>query len=135
MLPELKNNKQKQNKMKKLLICLLLATSAQAQWNPVTGFILESDNVFSYYADDLPNALDKCTEAMQYNNVNLATIAIDEQHDPAINSHLYRKDEPGMVYLVYVAATRSGWVVRLIYREDEYFEIDEEYMTIVYEKE
>jgi hypothetical protein len=39
-----------------------------------------------------------------------------------------------MVYMVYIAKTTTGYAVRLIYTKDEYFEIEEEYMTIVYDK-
>jgi hypothetical protein len=35
--------------------------------------------------------------------------------------------------MVYIAKTTTGYAVRLIYRKDELFEIEEAYMVIVYE--
>jgi len=41
--------------------------------------------------------------------------------------------EPEVVYMAYVAKTISGYVVRLVFRANEYFEIEEDFMTIMYE--
>jgi len=122
--------------MKKLFFILLLAGNAYSQWKPIAGFqIDETPNYYSYYTADREAAIDKCKQVLEHNNVNLATIDINKKHDPIVNNHLYKQDEPGMVYMVYIAKTATGYVVRLVYTRDEYFEIDEEYMTIVYEKE
>jgi len=120
--------------MKKLLLILLLAGNAYSQWKPISGFQPEMGENFSYYTPYLSNAISKCNEVLEYNNVNLATIRVDKTHDPIVNNHLHKEEQPDMVYMVYIAKTSSGYVVRLIYTKDEYFEIEEEYMTIVYDK-
>jgi hypothetical protein len=119
--------------MRKLFIMLLLAGSANAQWVPIKGFQEDSPGNFSYYSMDKQNAIDMCKEALRINNVNLSTIGVDKKHDPMINNHLMKPDQPEMVYMVYVAKSTSGYVVRLVFRENAYFEIEEDYMTIVYE--
>lgn len=119
--------------MRKLFIMLLLAGSANAQWTPIKGFQEESPGNFSYYSMDKQNAIDMCKEVLRVNDVNLSTIDIDRNHDPIINNHLHKPEQPDMMYMVYVAKTTSGYAVRLIYKENKSFEIDEAYMTIVYE--
>jgi len=120
--------------MKKLLFILLLAGNAYSQWKPIDGFLPELKNNFSYYTSDRSDAISKCKQVLEYNNVNLATIDVDKTHDPMVNNHLYKEEQPDMVYMVYIAKTSTGYVVRLVFTKNEYFEIDEEYMTIVYEK-
>jgi hypothetical protein len=121
--------------MKKLLFILLLAGNAYSQWKPIAGFqIDETPNYYSYYTSDRSDAISKCKQVLEYNNVNLATISVDKTHDPIVNSHLYKEEQPDMVYMVYIAKTTTGYAVRLVFTKNEYFEIEEEYMTIVYEK-
>lgn len=112
-------------------IMLAFAQIVSAQWTPIKGFIREDSLNFSYYTVDKQNAIDMCKEVLRVNDVNLSTIHVDKNHDPIINNHLKKND--GMVYMVYVAKTTTGYAVRLIYTKDENFEIDEAYMTIVYE--
>lgn len=112
-------------------IMLAFAQIVSAQWTPIKGFIREDSLNFSYYTVDKQNAIDMCKEVLRVNDVNLSTIHVDKNHDPIINNHLKKND--GMVYMVYVAKTTTGYAVRLIYKKDEDFEIDEAYMTIVYE--
>lgn len=112
-------------------IMLAFAQVVSAQWTPIKGFIKEDSLNFSYYTVDKQNAIDMCKEVLRVNDVNLSTIHVDKNHDPIINNHLKKND--GMLYMVYVAKTTTGYAVRLIYTKDEDFEIDEAYMTIVYE--
>jgi hypothetical protein len=113
---------------------LLLAGGANAQWVPIKGYQEENKlGNFSYYSMDRQNAIDMCKEVMRVNNVNLSTIDVNKNHDPIINNHLYKTEQPDMMYMVYVAKTESGYVVRLIFRTNEDFEIEEDFMTIVYE--
>jgi hypothetical protein len=113
---------------------LLLAGSANAQWTPIKGYQADDKpGNFSYYSMDKQNAIDMCKEVLRVNDVNLSTIDIDRNHDPIINNHLHKPDQPDMMYMVYVAKTETGYVVRLIFNEDVDFEIEEDFMTIVYE--
>lgn len=114
-------------------IMLAFAQAVSAQWVPIKGYIREDSLNFSYYTMDKQNAIDMCKEVLRVNDVNLSTIDIDRNHDPIINNHLHKPDQPDMMYMVYVAKTESGYVVRLIFRTNEDFEIEEEFMTIVYE--
>lgn len=115
-------------------VMLAFAQVVSAQWVPIKGFQSElAEGNFSYYTADKQNAIDMCKEVLRVNDVNLATIHVDKNHDPIINNHLHKPDQPDMVYMVYVAKTTSGYAVRLIYAKDEYFEIEEDFMTIVYE--
>lgn len=115
-------------------IMLAFAQIVSAQWTPIKGFQAEDKpGNFSYYTMDKQNAIDMCKEVLRINDVNLSTIDIDRGHDPIINNHLHKPDQPDMMYMVYVAKTESGYVVRLIFRTNEDFEIEEEFMTIVYE--
>jgi hypothetical protein len=120
--------------MRKLFIMLLLAGGANAQWIPIKGYQADGKpGNFSYYSMDKQNAIDMCKEVLRVNDVNLATIDIDRGHDPIINNHLHKPDQPEMMYMVYVAKTETGYAVRLVFRANEYFEIEEDFMTIVYE--
>lgn len=114
-------------------IMLAFAQIVSAQWVPIKGFQEETPGNFSYYSMDKQNAIDMCKEVLRINDVNLSTIRVDKGHDPMINNHLYKPEQPDMVYMVYVAKATSGYVVRLIFRADQYFEIEEDFMTIVYE--
>jgi hypothetical protein len=115
-------------------IMLAFAQIVSAQWTPIKGFQPEQDaGNFSYYTMDKQNAIDMCKEVLRINDVNLATIDIDKNHDPIINNHLHKPEQPDMMYMVYIAKATSGYVVRLIYRTNEDFEIEEDFMTIVYE--
>lgn len=115
-------------------IMLAFAQIVSAQWVPIKGF-QEEDKLgnFSYYSMDRQNAIDMCKEVLRINDVNLSTIRVDKGHDPIINNHLYKPEQPDMVYMVYVAKATTGYVVRLVFTKDEYFEIEEDFMTIVYE--
>ena len=120
--------------MRKLFIMLLLAGGANAQWTPIKGFQAdETEGNFNYYTMDKQNAIDMCKEVLRVNDVNLSTIDINRNQDPIINTHLHKSDQPDMMYMVYIAKAKSGYVVRLIFTEDIPFEIEEEYMVIVYE--
>lgn len=114
-------------------ILLTFTQIVSAQWVPIKGFQEDSPGNFSYYSMDKQNAIDMCKEVLRINNVNLSTIGVDKKHDPMINNHLLNPDQPDMVYMVYVAKTTTGYVVRLVFRENAYFEIEEDFMTIVYE--
>jgi hypothetical protein len=115
-------------------IMLAFAQIVSAQWVPIKGYQAEQDEGnFSYYSMDKQNAIDMCKEVLRVNDVNLSTIHVDKNHDPIINNHLHKPDQPDMMYMVYVAKTESGYVVRLIFRTNEDFEIEEDFMTIVYE--
>jgi hypothetical protein len=114
-------------------IMLAFAQIVSAQWTPIKGFQEETPGNFSYYSMDRQNAIDMCKEVLRVNDVNLSTIHVDKGHDPMINNHLYKPEQPDMVYMVYVAKSTSGYVVRLVFTKDEYFEIEEDFMTIVYE--
>ena len=114
-------------------IMLAFAQIVSAQWVSIKGFQEDSPGNFSYYSMDKQNAIDMCKEVLRINNVNLSTIDVNKNHDPIINSHLYKDDQNDMVYMVYIAKTFNGYVVRLVFRKKEYFEIEEEFMTIVYE--
>ena len=115
-------------------IMLAFAQIVSAQWVPIKGYQAEQDEGnFSYYSMDKQNAIDMCKEVLRVNDVNLSTIHVDKNHDPIINNHLHKPDQPEMVYMVYVAKTETGYVVRLVFRTNEYFEIEEDFMTIVYE--
>jgi len=115
-------------------IMLAFAQIVSAQWTPIKGYQADDKpGNFSYYSMDKQNAIDMCKEVLRVNDVNLSTIDIDRNHDPIINNHLHKPDQPDMVYMVYIAKTTTGYAVRLIYRKDELFEIEEAYMVIVYE--
>jgi len=115
-------------------IMLAFAQIVSAQWVPIKGYQAEDKlGNFSYYSMDKQNAIDMCKEVLRVNDVNLSTIHVDKNHDPIINNHLHKPDQPDMMYMVYVAKTTSGYVVRLVFRTNEDFEIEEDFMTIVYE--
>ena len=114
-------------------IMLAFAQIVSAQWVPIKGFQEDSPGNLSYYSMDKQNAIDMCKEVLKTNHVNLSTVGINKRHDPIINIHLTKEEEPEVVYMAYVAKTISGYVVRLVFRANEYFEIEEDFMTIMYE--
>ena len=115
-------------------IMLAFAQIVSAQWVPINGYQPEqAEGNFSYYSMDKQNAIDMCKEVLRVNNVNLSTIHVNKGQDPIINNHLKKEEQPDMMYMVYVAKTTSGYVVKLVFRADESFEIEEDFITIVYE--
>ena len=120
--------------MRKLFIMLLLAGSANAQWTLIEGFLPEDSlgTYNFYYTTDLENAIEKCKEVLEVNDINLETIDIDRDFDPIINNHLHKPEQPEMMYWVYLAKSTTGYVVRLIFIKDEFIEIEEDFVTLEY---
>jgi hypothetical protein len=106
-----------------------------AQWMPIDGFQEDSIGNYSYYTKSKKNAVKKCMDALDFNNVNLQTIRVDIKNDPIINSNLPKEDDPDVMHLVYIVKTRTGYVVRLKYFKRQYREFEEDFVVIVYEDE
>ncbi len=75
---------------------------------PVTGFILEEEEVFAKFID--PNGRDLTSKFMQFAEDFLTNKKGDRQHRPSINSCLVRI--PGTIN------SKSGQVVRVMQRWD-----------------
>jgi hypothetical protein len=106
-----------------------------AQWMPIDGFQEDSIGNYSYYSKSKKDAVKKCLDVLDFNNVNLQTVEVDMNHDPIINNNLPKEDEPDVMHLVYIAKTTTGYVVRLKYFKRQYREFEEDFMVIVYEDE
>ena len=106
-----------------------------AQWMPIDGFQEDSIGNYSYYTKGKKDAVKKCMDVLEFNNVDLLTVEVDMNHDPIINNNLPKEDEPDVIHLVYIAKTTTGYVVRLKYFKRQYREFEEAFMVIVYEDE
>jgi hypothetical protein len=106
-----------------------------AQWMPIAGFQEDSIGNYSYYTKGKKDAVKKCMDVLEFNNVDLLTVEVDMNHDPIINNNLPKEDEPDVMHLVYIAKTTTGYVVRLKYFKRQYREFEEAFMVIVYEDE
>ena len=121
--------------MKKLLLILVLtASTAHAQWKPDRpDYEVVRDGNFYMLTPSKDEAVDICLKTLEYNNAKMRTVKVnrDEPFSPIFT---YFNQGDGMVYIVYVTKTKSNdYVVCFRYQEDKPTDFVEAYATFKYE--
>jgi hypothetical protein len=122
--------------MKKILLIFVLATStANAQWKPDRAdYEVLSDGNFYTTAHDMNTALSIAFNTLDYNGAKKHTLNVNRKDvDAPLFNHFHRDSEPGFVYMVYVARTKTGYVIWFRYLPEGPVEFEEEYTIIQYE--
>ena len=122
--------------MKKLFLIFVLSTGiANAQWVPDREEyeVLNEGNFFTT-APDLNTALATALSTLEYNNAKMHTLNINRKDiDAPLFNHFHRDTQPGFVYIVYVARTKTDYVIWFRYLPEDNYEFEEEYLIIEYD--
>jgi hypothetical protein len=122
--------------MKKLLLIFVLVTSAaNAQWKPDRAdYEVLNDGNFYTTAHDMNTALSIALNTLEYNGAKMHTLNVNRKDvDAPLFNYFQRDSEPGFVYIIYVARTKTGYVIWFRYLTDVSVDFEEEYTTIEYE--
>ena len=122
--------------MKKLLLIFALYTGiANAQWVPDREEyeVLNEGNFFTT-EPDLSTALATALSTLEYNNAKMHTLNVNRKDiDAPLFNHFHRDTHPGYVYIVYVARTKTDYVIWFRYLPEDNYEFEEEYLIIEYQ--
>jgi hypothetical protein len=122
--------------MKKFLLIFVLATSAaNAQWKPDRAdYEVLSDGNFYTTAHDMNTALSIALNTLEYNGAKMHTLNVNRKDvDAPLYNYFHRSGETDRFYMVYVARTKTGYVIWFRYLPEGPIEFDEEYTVIQYE--
>ena len=122
--------------MKKFLLIFVLATSAaNAQWKPDRAdYEVLSDGNFYTTAHDMNTALSIALNTLEYNGAKMHTLNVNRKDvDAPLFNYFHRSGETDQFYMVYVARTKTGYVIWFRYLPEGPIEFDEEYTVIQYE--
>jgi len=122
--------------MKKLLLILVLtASTAHAQWKPDRAdYEILNDGNFYTTAHDMQTAIAIALNTLEYNGAKMHTLNVNRKEiDAPLFNHFHRSNQSGKVYISYVARTKTGYVIWFRYLPDEPIEFEEEYIVLEYE--
>ena len=122
--------------MKKLLLILVLtASTAHAQWKPDRAdYEVLNDGNFYTTAHDMNTALSIALNTLQYNGAKMHSLKVNRKEiDTPLFNYFHKDSQAGFVYIVYVARTKTGYVVWFRYIPDVTTEFEEEYAVLEYE--
>lgn len=116
-----------------LMMFTLLSLSVSAQWIPDRpDYNVLSEGNFYKSEPDMASALSTALSTLEYNNAKMHTLSIDRNDiDSPLINHFHRTDD--FVYIVYVARTKTGYVVWFRYLPEQSYDFEEEYVIIGYE--
>lgn len=120
-----------------VMMFMLLSLSVSAQWIPDRPeYNVVSKGNFYTTEPDMATALSTALSTLQYNGAKMHTLNVDKKD---INSPLFnyfiRSDEDDMVYVAYVARTKSNdYVVWFKFIPNETTEFEEEFVILEYVK-
>jgi hypothetical protein len=120
-----------------VIMFMLLSLSVSAQWIPDRQeYNVVSKGNFYTTEPDMATALSTALSTLQYNGAKMHTLNVDKKD---INSPLFnyfiRSNEEDMVYVAYVARTKSNdYVVWFKFLPNETTEFEEEFVILEYVK-
>ena len=123
--------------MKKLLLILVLtASTAHAQWKPdKADYEVLNDGNFYTTAHDMNTALSIALNTLEYNGAKMHSLNVNRKDiDTPLFNYFHRSSKAGFVYIVYVARTETGYVIWFRYIIDVTTEFEEEYNILEYKK-
>ncbi|MFN5311547.1 MAG: hypothetical protein ACK5AU_03430 [Flavobacteriales bacterium] len=122
--------------MKKLLLFLVLtASTAHAQWKPDRAdYEVLNDGNFYTTAHDMQTALSIALNTLEYNGAKMHSLNVNRKDiDTPLFNYFHKSSAPDQVYIVYVARTKTGYVIWFRSLPDVPEEFDEEYAVLEYE--
>ena len=122
--------------MKKILLILLLtAGTAQAQWKPDRAdYEVLNDGNFYTTAHDMHTAIAIALNTLEYNHAKMHTVDVNRKDfDAPIFAYFHQPEKIDTVLISYVARTKSGYVIWFRTLPDEPISFEEDYMILEYE--
>lgn len=122
--------------MKKLLLILVLtASTANAQWKPDRAdYEVLNDGNFYTTAHDMNTALSIALNTLEYNGAKMHSLNVNRKDiDTPLFNYFHKSSAPDQVYIAYVARTKTGYVIWFRSLPDVPVEFDEEYAVLEYE--
>ena len=112
---------------------MALTQGIAAQWIPDRpDYNVLSEGNFYKSEPDMASALSTALSTLEYNNAKMHTLNIKRDDiDAPLFNHFHRTDD--FVYIVYVARTKTGYVVWFRYLPEQSYDFEEEYVIIGYE--
>lgn len=114
---------------------LTFASAISAQWKPDRpDYEVLSDGNFYTTAHDMQTALSIALNTLEYNGAKMHTLNVNRKDvDAPLFNYFHRSSEADRVYIVYVARTKTGYVIWFRYLPESPVEFEEEYTIIQYE--
>ena len=117
------------------IMFMMLSMSVSAQWKPDRAdYEVLSDGNFYTTAHDMNTALSIALNTLEYNGAKMHTLNVNRKDvDAPLYNYFHRSEEEGLFYMVYVARTKTGYVIWFRYLPEGPVEFEEEYTIIQYE--
>lgn len=114
---------------------LTFASAISAQWKPDRAdYEVLSDGNFYTTAHDMKTALSITLNTLEYNGAKMHTINVDRKDvDAPLFNYFHRSGDADHFYMVYVARTKTGYVIWFRYLPEGPVEFEEEYTILEYE--
>ena len=114
---------------------MTFASIISAQWRPDRpDYEVLSDGNFYTTAHDMQTALSIALNTLEYNGAKMHTLNVNRKDiDAPLYNYFHRSGDADHFYMVYVARTKTGYVIWFRYLIDEPIEFEEEYAILEYE--
>lgn len=114
---------------------LTFASAISAQWKPDRDeYEVLSDGNFYTTAHDMQTALSIALSTLEYNGAKMHTLNVNRKDvDAPLFNYFHRSGDADHFYMVYVARTKTGYVIWFRYLPEGPVEFEEEYTIIQYE--
>lgn len=115
---------------------LTLASAISAQWKPDRpDYEVLNDGNFYTTAHDMNTALSIALNTLEYNGAKMHSLNVNRKDiDTPLFNYFHRSSDADRVYIVYVARTKTGYVIWFRYIIDVTTEFEEEYAILEYKK-
>ena len=121
------------------MFCLGMMTLAlviSAQWKPDRPDyeVLSSGNFYTT-AHDMNTTLSIALNTLEYNGAKMHSLNVNRKDiDTPLFNYFHKDSQADRVYIVYVARTKTGYVIWFRYIIDVTTEFEEEYAVLEYKK-
>jgi hypothetical protein len=115
---------------------MTLASLISAQWKPDRPDyeVLSSGNFYTT-AHDMNTALSIALNTLEYNGAKMHSLNVNRKDiDTPLFNYFHKDSQADQVYIVYVARTKTGYVIWFRYIIDVTTEFEEEYNILEYKK-
>jgi hypothetical protein len=115
---------------------LTLASAICAQWKPDRpDYEVLNDGNFYTTAHDMNTALSIALNTLEYNGAKMHSLNVNRKDiDTPLFNYFHKDSQADRVYIVYVARTKTGYVIWFRYIIDVTTEFEEEYAILEYKK-
>ena len=115
---------------------MTLASLISAQWKPDRpDYEVLNDGNFYTTAHDMNTALSIALNTLEYNGAKMHSLNVNRKDiDTPLFNYFHRSSDADRVYIVYIARTKTGYVIWFRYIIDVSTEFEEEYTVLEYKK-